>query len=130
MEGVATKREPRKQWSWLVPWFAGGVANFLSVHLNAPHVSNFVVGVAAGVIWQLLYRRDLTSRLTFMSVCATGLVVGVLVTRSDFEWNDMNTTGLLFIGILLGLIHTEHLQRWRDRTVWRREVVMADHTRS
>jgi hypothetical protein len=126
MEGRAVKSDPRMQWSWLVPWFSGGIATSIENHLSAPRVTHFVVGLAAGVIWQLLYRRDLTARLTFMAVFVTCFVVGMLVTRSEFEWNDMNTTGLLFIGMLLGLIYTEHLQRWRDRTAWRREGVRSD----
>ena len=114
------------QWSWLVPWFSGAMASAFDSAVDAPRVSNFVVGLAAGVIWQLIYRRDLTSRLTFMAVCVTGLVATVLVSRSEFEWSDMNTAGLLCIGILLGLIYTEHFQRWRDRTAWRRNGAVSD----
>jgi ABC-type cobalamin transport system permease subunit len=109
-----------------VPWFSASIAASIDNHLSAPRVTHFVVGFAAGVIWQLLYRRDLTARLSLMAVCVTGFVVGMLVTRSEFQWQDMTTTGLLLVGILLGLIYTEHFQRWRDRTAWRREGARSD----
>ena len=74
-----------------------------------------VTGLAAGAVWQLLFRRDLTSRLTFMAVLVTIGVFATLVAREEFVWQDMDTGGLLAIGILLGLIYTEQYQRWRER---------------
>lgn len=127
MEGRAVNSDARLTWSWLIPWFSGGVTCIVVDLLGAPRVTNFLVGIAAGVSWQLLYRRDLTSRLTFVAVFATLSIVGFLVTRSAFEWNDMNTTGLLMLGILLGLIYAEHFQRWRDRTGWRRPALADEH---
>jgi len=115
VEGRALKREPGKQWAWLVPWWAVAVGNVVGASAGAPRVSMFLAGVAAGVVWQLLFRRDLTSRLTVMAVLVTVGVVGALVARQEFVWRDMDRGGLYAIGILLGLIYTEHYQRWRDR---------------
>jgi uncharacterized membrane protein len=67
------------------------------------------------MVWQLLFRRDLTSRLTFMGVVVTVGVIATLVSRQEFFWQDMDTVGLYAIGVLLGLIYTEHYQRRRDR---------------
>lgn len=115
MEGRALKREPRKQWAWLVPWFSGAIASLIGSDTNSDRVPYLVTGLAAGTVWQLLFRRDLTSRLTFMAVLVTIGVFATLVAREEFVWHDMDTGGLLAIGILLGLIYTEQYQRWRER---------------
>ncbi|HLN79061.1 MAG TPA: hypothetical protein VK204_18605 [Nocardioidaceae bacterium] len=115
VEGRALQREPRKQWAWLVPWFSGEVASLVGNATGADRVSAVIIGLAAGAVWQLLFRRDLTSRLTFMAVVVTVGLIATLATRQDFVWEDMNRAGLHAIGILLGLIYTEHYQRWRDR---------------
>jgi hypothetical protein len=119
MQGRALNREPRREWAWLVPWFAGSVAIVVADVTGAQRASFFLTGLAAGVGWQLLYRRDLVSRLTFMAVLMTVAVVGSLVTREDLVWEDMDTTGLLVIGVLLGLIHSEQYLRWRHDAVER-----------
>lgn len=115
VEGHALKREPRKRWAWLVPWFSGGIASVAGNATGADRVSAFIIGLAAGAVWQLLCRRDLASRLTFMAVVVTVGLIATLAARQAFVWEDMNTAGLHAIGILLGLIYTEHYQRWRDR---------------
>ena len=58
---------------------------------------------------------DLASRLTFMAVVVTIGLIATLAARPEFVCEDMDTAGLHAIGILLGLISTEHYQRWRDR---------------
>jgi len=129
MEGrAALKPQLRAQWSWVVPWVAAGITPVITSHVGAPRVVNVVVGLVAGIAWQLLHRRDLASRLTFMAACVTVLVVLTLVSRSSFEWDDMNTAGLFAIGVLLGLIYTEHVQRLHDRSAWRRSVPNAPAT--
>ena len=115
VQGRALKREPRKQWAWLVPWFSGGVASVVGDTTGADRASFLIIGLAAGVVWQLLFRRDLTSRLTFMAVVVTVGLVATLATRQAFVREDIDTAGLHAIGILLGLIYAEHYQRWRDR---------------
>lgn len=125
VEGRALNREPRKQWAWAVAWFSGAVAPLIGNVTGADRVSAFTIGVLGGVVWQLLFRRDLTSRLTFMAVVVTVGVIVTLATRHEFVWQDMDTAGLHAIGILLGLIYTEHYQRWRDRTVARDSLVRS-----
>jgi uncharacterized membrane protein YjdF len=115
VEGRALKREPRKQWAWLVPWFSGGIASLIGNATGADRVSAFTIGLAAGAVWQLLFRRDLTSRLTFMAVAVTVGLIATLAARQEFMWKDMNTAGMYAIGVVLGLIYTEYYQRWRDR---------------
>jgi hypothetical protein len=122
MEDRALNREPGKQWAWFIPYVSTGVATVVARHVEAPRVVHLSIGVAAGVLWQLLNRRDLASRLTFPAVLISVGVVAMLVSGSAFEWDDMNTAGLLWIGVVLGLIYTEHVQRWWDRTAWRREL--------
>ncbi|MGZ4493232.1 MAG: hypothetical protein ACXVWU_00900 [Nocardioides sp.] len=117
MEGRALNREPGKQWAWIIPWFSGGVASVVGDATGAHRVSFFIIGVVAGVVWQVLFRRDLTSRLTLMAMISTVGLVAVLVSGDEFVWSDMNTGGLYAIGVLLGLIYTEQFQRWRDRVV-------------
>ena len=107
MEGRALNREPRKQWAWLVPWFSGGIASLIGSATHADRAPFLLTGLAAGSVWQLLFRRDLTARLTFMAVLVTIGVLATLVAREEFVWQDMDTGGLLAIGILLGLIYTE-----------------------
>lgn len=115
VEGRALNREPRKQWAWVVPWFSGVVAPLVGDVTGAHRVSALIIGIAAGAAWQLLFRRDLTSRLTLMAVVVTVGVIATLVAHQEFVWKDMDTAGLHAIGVLLGLIYTEHYQRWRDR---------------
>lgn len=125
MEGRALNREPRKQWAWLVPWFSGGIASLIGDATNADRLSYFLTGLAAGAVWQLLFRRDLTARLTLMALLVTIGVLATLAARQEFVWEDMDTGGLLAIGILLGLIYTEQYQRWRDRTAGHQAVSHA-----
>ena len=87
----------------------------IGVPAAAERASFFVVGLLAGAVWQLLFRRDLTSRLTFMAVLVGVGVVATLAAREAFVWDDMDAAGLYSIGILLGLIYTENYLRWRDR---------------
>lgn len=122
MEGRALNHEPRRQWAWLVPWFSGGIASLIGSATNADRASHFLTGLAAGAVWQLLFRRDLTARLTFMAVLLTVAVLATLAAREEFVWEDMDTGGLLAIGILLGLIYAEQYQRWRDRTACNQPV--------
>ena len=90
-------------------------------------LSFFLTGLAAGAAWQLLYPRYLASRLTFIAVLVIIGVIVNLAARREFVWEDMDTVGLLAIGILLGLIYTEHYQRWRDRTARKQPVGPAQH---
>jgi hypothetical protein len=115
VEGRALNREPRQRWAWLVPWFSGGVGSLIGSATGADRASAFVVGIAAGAAWQLLYRRDLTSRLTFMAAIVTIGVIATLAAQGEFVSEDTETAGLYATGILLGLIYTEHYQRWQDR---------------
>lgn len=125
MEGRALNREPRKQWAWLAPWFSGGIASLISSATNTDRVPFLLTGLAAGTVWQLLFRRDLTSRLTLMAVLVTIAMFATLVAREEFVWEDMDTGGLLAIGILLGLIYTEQYQRWRDRATEHQRATYA-----
>jgi len=127
MEGRALDRQPRTKWAWLVPWFSSATASIIASVTNAERVSFFLTGLAAGAAWQLLYRRDLASRLTFMAVLVTIGVIANLAARREFGWEDMDTVGLLAIGILLGLVYTEHYQRWRDRSASKQPVGPAQH---
>lgn len=127
MEGRALERQPRKKWAWLVPWFSSAVASTIAGATHAERVSFFLTGLAAGAVWQLLYRRDLTSRLTFIAVLVTVGVIAKLAARREFAWEEMDTVGLLAIGILLGLVYTEHYQRWRDRTASKQPIGSAQH---
>ena len=119
VEGRALNSEPGKHWAWLVPWFSGGVPAVIGGPAAAERASFFVVGLLAGAVWQLLFRRDLTSRLTVMSVLVGVGVVATLAAREGFVWDDMDAAGLYAIGILLGLIYTENYLRWRDRAARR-----------
>lgn len=83
--------------------------------------------MGAGVAWQLLFRRDLVSRLTLMAVVVTVGVIATLASRQEFVWQDMDTGGLYAIGVLLGLIYSEHFQRWRDRTAVRQSPKAAQN---
>jgi hypothetical protein len=115
VEGRARDTEPGSRWAWLVPWYCGGVASAVANATGAERAAHFAVGLLAGVAWQLLYRRDLTSRLAAPAVVAGGGIVAVLATRATFAWEDMDTAGLYAIGVLLGVFYTEHFQRLRDR---------------
>ena len=130
MEGRALDHQPRKKWAWLVPWFSSALASTIATATNAERVSFFLTGLAAGAVWQLLNRRDLASRLTFVAVLVTVGVIANLAARREFVWDDMDTVGLLAVGIFLGLVYTEHYQRWRERTASKRQSITRVSTTS
>lgn len=104
-----------------MPWLTGGLVTVVSDATGATRVPSFLLGLAAGAAWQLVNRRDLASRLLLLSVLAGIGVTVALVSRSPLDWSDMDTSGLYAIGLLLGLVWTEHLLRWQEvRTSSRR----------
>lgn len=125
MEGRARKETTAERWAWVIPMWAGVPASIFADATNAPRTSYFLTGIAAGVAWQWWYRRDLTSRLTFISAVAAIAVTFNLVAREAFHWEDMNTLGLAWIGILIGLVHTEQYRRWQDRKAVRQAAEPA-----
>lgn len=78
----------------------------------------FTVGVtcfSSGIVWQLLYRRDLTDRLTYIS---SWFVIGVLVflpTGWKSEISISTGFGLAVVGVVAGLVYGEQWLRWRER---------------
>lgn len=120
MEGRALDQDPRRQWGWVVPWLLSALVPLAADVTGADRVSSFALGLVGGVAWQLIHRRDLASRLWVLSVLVGFGVGASLVTRSPIIWSDMDTTGLYAIGVLLSLVWTEHVQRWRERSAWRR----------
>lgn len=83
---------------------------------RAPYV---VLGLAAGAAWQLLYRRDLVSRLTFPVVAgAVALLVSVL-PGGELRLGDSPAEGralaIHFFCILVGLVLAEQHLRRQDR---------------
>lgn len=115
MEGRARASSGHQSWAYLIPMFGSSLALFPAGVFQATRVPFFTTGVVVGVAWQLLYRRDLTSRLTLMASLLTISIVAALATRAPIDRKDMNTDGLYWIGILIALIFTEQFQRSRDR---------------
>jgi hypothetical protein len=118
MEGRARKpRSPRAGLAWLLPWAALGLgeevvaANMASARWLSVA---FLCGALAGVLWQVLYRRDLVDRLTFFAgliliLVAFGAIGGARVSMQ-------NSAGETFagLGILAALVFTERSQRALD----------------
>lgn len=71
-------------------------------------------GIAAGTAWQVLNRRDLTSRLTVIA-SVVGVLVKLSVASGDaLVWSDLLVDGVYYVGVLLALIFTEQCLRGRD----------------
>lgn len=117
-EGRALGRLPWQQRNaWLIPMAASAVANLVAPLIGSPRALWGLAGVVGGVLWQLIYRRDLVERLTFPVAVLTVSGVMALIPGATFD-----TTGdgaVLGVGVLVGLVWTEHYLRWRDRTPWR-----------
>ena len=127
VEGRARDRDPRREWAWVVAWFSVYVASLVEDLTHAGRAPYFLVGIAGGAYWQLLHRRDLVSRLTFVAALVTVGIGLVLVTREPFVWDDMDTVGLHAIGVLVGLVFTEQYLRRRDATRRTAEPAPAEH---
>lgn len=129
IEGRARKpRTPRTGLTWLLPWAALGFGE----ELVATNMASarwlsvaFMCGAVAGVLWQVLYRRDLVDRLTFfagliLALVAFGAIGGARVSMQ-------NSAGETFagLGILAALVFTERWQRARDERHSIRTVTAA-----
>lgn len=114
VEGRALSRLPwRQRNAWLIPGIAGGIANLVAPMIGSPRAAWGLAGVIGGVLWQLAYRRDLVERLTFPVALVTVSGVMALLPNATFEMTDR---GVVFgLGVLVGLVWTEHWSRWRDR---------------
>ncbi|MCG8150449.1 hypothetical protein GUY44_08160 [Pimelobacter simplex] len=112
VEGRALGRLPWQQRNaYLIPLAAGLVASLVAPMTGSPRAVWGLAGVVGGVLWQLAYRRDLVDRLTFPVALLT--VSGVLALVPDVTFETADGGALLWVGVLVGLVWTEHYLRRR-----------------
>ncbi len=103
---------------WLVPTIA--VSNGVD-HADARWAAACLV---SGIVWQLVFRRDLADRLTMICVLvAVGAVLGAGVNLA-FDAHAVTESSASSLGAVLaclsGLVLTEQALRFRDLREWRR----------
>lgn len=106
------RRRPVR-WGWLLPMAALQVADDLDPHRSAATWLPLVVGCLAGAAWQVLYPRDLASRLTLFAVAL--LAAGVLqaFTGDPVDLAPVWRENWAAAGVLVGLVVATHAYRSR-----------------
>jgi drug/metabolite transporter (DMT)-like permease len=120
-EGVATRTDG-PGWAWVVGCAGLGTGGDVAARFDESALwlaLGLAIAGAAGVAWQVLYRRDLADRLFWLSVL---LVVATLLWGTlpaipgAGEPSHKDLAGLLsFPGLIAGLVLTEQWLRRRDR---------------
>ncbi len=117
MEGRALDRLARQGWAWLVPLVCGGLVgtlDTLGLAMGIQQAVAYVLGLGAGVAWQLLYRRDLVDRGWFIAVVFSIGAAMNLVNDGDIGI-DASTATLVYLAcVVVGLVLCERFLRWRD----------------
>ncbi|MDN4161095.1 hypothetical protein [Nocardioides abyssi] len=102
---------------WLLPVVAlfvgGGIGDS---HRMVGHTALLVLGLGttAGVLWQLLNRRDLTNRLTFLACCVVVGAAFLALAPSGYLLANSGP-GHVLAGMLAGLVLTEQWLRRRKQ---------------
>lgn len=103
----------------MLPCFSIGFAEGAQQLTDADRRPYAAVGLLAGAAWQVLYRRDLATRLTLPVVGACFIIASVLISGDEFMTGDdalgLPSVLLYCVGVLCGLVLTEHHLRWQDR---------------
>jgi hypothetical protein len=85
-EGLAVREHEGPWWAWVVAVTLARIGEDLA-HREDPGLLwfalGFTVAVGGGVVWQLLYRRDLVDRLRLVCWVAIAMVVLVPLGRSS-----------------------------------------------
>ena len=109
--------ETARRWAWWIPGVAMGMADILTDAFgHGAQLLHLTFGLAGGIAWQLLYRRDLVSRLSLITaVWGVAAVVALVAGAPVKPTGQLVSDGLGVFGVLLGLVQTEQWLRWRDR---------------
>ncbi|GGO67979.1 hypothetical protein [Nocardioides deserti] len=103
--------------AWILPVIAvfvgGGIGDS---HRMVGHTALLVLGLGAvaGVLWQLLNRRDLTNRLTFLACCVVVGAAFLALAPSGYLLANSGP-GHVLAGTLAGLVLTEQWLRRRKQ---------------
>lgn len=132
MEGRALDRQPYQGWAFMVPAFGSIVVSEMADAADAGRTPSLVLGLAAGAAWQLLYRRDLASRLTWPvlvgGIAVTwSIVAGEPITLGD-DAGDTKFRLIYFFAVVAGLVLTEQYLRWQERRAGRLSPAEAPAT--
>lgn len=114
MEGRALDRQPYQGWAFMVPAFGSIVVSEMADAADAGRTPSLVVGLAAGVAWQLLYRRDLVSRLAVPAVLSVVVLVLSVLPGVKAEGGDGPALTYLLC-VVVGLVLAELRLRRQDR---------------
>ncbi len=115
-----------RQYAWIVVWLLSGA--FATARPSDPRfVAALAVGVAVGVLWQVLARRDVAQRLT--ALAAAGLVsAGFWAFASATQQESMNADSgpaVYFLGVACAVILTEPVLQRRELGPVTRDLVHA-----
>ena len=100
-----------RRWAFVVPVLVCSVDWRALAPEQVALSLSFFAGLAAGVAWQRLYRRDLVDRLFGLSVLAVVLMAVVMLPGWQADsgaWGDAD-----WLGVLVGLILSEEWSRIR-----------------
>ncbi|MGZ4452477.1 MAG: hypothetical protein ACXVD1_05720 [Nocardioides sp.] len=101
----------RQRWAYLIPVLVCAVDWRAHLPAQIGLVVSFFLGLAAGVLWQCLFRRDLVERFLGFSVLA---VIFVLIAMLPGDVVDSRSTeDLDWLGVFVGLVLCEDWLRHR-----------------
>ncbi|MCX6398612.1 MAG: hypothetical protein NTX33_01610 [Propionibacteriales bacterium] len=101
----------------MVPFLGAGLVgttDTLGWSIQVQQGVAYALGLGAGAVWQLLYRRDLVDRSWPVAI-AWALISGMSIVEEGEIGIDASTTTLVYFGcVILGLVLCERFLRWRD----------------
>ena len=106
-----------RQYAWVGIWLLGYVFSGVTVG-SVGFLVAFVVGVAAGAVWQVVARRDVAERLTWVAglTLATGAAFAVdsVVDSSTSSNLWVGAPVIYLVAVLSSVVITERVLRRRD----------------
>ena len=105
-----------RQYAWIGIWLLGYAFNRVTVGSVGLLVA-FVVGVAAGAVWQVVARRDVAERLTWVAgmslASGAAFAVASVVSSTPFDVR-VGAPVFYLAAVLSSVVITERVLRRRD----------------
>lgn len=101
-----------QRWAWLIPVLVCAVDWRANLPFHVALSIGFFAGLAAGAVWQRLYRRDLVER--FWGLCVLAVILMALAMLPGWGASTSSDFDADWLGVFVGLVLTEGWLRSRD----------------